>query len=425
MMNPYGSDPNAPQPSPENRIFHDSLFIADLHTDTLNWARDPLSHSLFGHVDVPRLLEGNVALQGFSIVTRSPVMLPWRSCITPHAPDRAALLALLHGRPVFDVRDRAYARVERFKEAAARSRGSEGPELRLIETADDLARLVEDRQAGKEVVGGVLAVEGVHHIDPRAEAEEVKREIQDLYEAGIRIFAPVHRFDNNLVGSSEGCERYGLTQQGRIALREAQNLNMVIDLAHMSPAGIRDALELLEGPFTVSHTGIKAECEPPCRDARNLSDEEIEAILRADGLIGVGFWPQAVGPSVWRIVDIMVYIGEIAESLNLDRSRYTAFGSDYDGSVAPLVEVGHLDVLTSIMRDLAPLMTPDDIRNIAGRNACRLFAEVLPGGDAARAYEICDRAASTTIFIRPPEEGVTPAPITRGGEGVESPDRKE
>ena len=259
----------------------------------------------------------------------------------------------------------------------------------------------------------------------RSEAEEVKREIQDLYEAGIRIFAPVHRFDNNLVGSSEGCERYGLTQQGRIALREAQNLNMVIDLAHMSPAGIRDALELLEGPFTVSHTGIKAECEPPCRDARNLSDEEIEAILRADGLIGVGFWPQAVGPSVWRIVDIMVYIGEIAESLNLDRSRYTAFGSDYDGSVAPLVEVGHLDVLTSIMRDLAPLMTPDDIRNIAGRNACRLFAEVLPGGDAARASEICDRAASTTIFIRPPEEGVTPAPITRGGEGVESPDRKE
>src|SRR5690606_498693 len=285
----------------------------------------------------------NVALQVFSIVTRSPVVLPWMNCVTPHAPDRAALLALLHGRPVFDVRDRAYARIERFKDAAARSLITEGPELRLIQTADDLERLVDDRLAGREVVGGILAVEGAHWIPANAEPEEVQREVQDLFEAGVRVFAPVHRFDNSLAGSNEGCERYGLTPPGRIALREAESLGMVVDLAHLSHAGIREALDLLEAPFTVSHTGIQAECEAPCRPARNLSDEEVEMIVQAGGLTGVGFWPQAVGPSVWRIVEIMFHIGEIAENLNLPRTRYSAFGSDYDGSVAPLVEVGHLD----------------------------------------------------------------------------------
>lgn len=423
MMNPYGVDPEAPGPTAEDRAFHESLFIADLHADTLNWARDPLERSLFGHVDVPRLLDGNVALQVFSIVTRSPVVLPWMNCVTPHAPDRAALLALLHGRPVFDVRDRAYARIERFKDAAARSLITEGPELRLIQTADDLERLVDDRLAGREVVGGILAVEGAHWIPANAEPEEVQREVQDLFEAGVRVFAPVHRFDNSLAGSNEGCERYGLTPPGRIALREAESLGMVVDLAHLSHAGIREALDLLEAPFTVSHTGIQADCEAPCRPARNLSDEEVEMIVQAGGLIGVGFWPQAVGPSVWRIVEIMFHIGEIAENLNLPRTRYSAFGSDYDGSVAPLVEVGHLDVLTAIMRRHLPPMTPDGIRDVAGRNACRLFAEVLPGGSPARAAEICDRAASATIFIRPPEaEEEQPLPLLPGGaEGVEIP----
>jgi len=424
MMNPYGIDPAAPEPSAADRAFHDTLFIADLHADTLNWARDPLERSLFGHVDVPRLLDGNVALQVFSIVTRSPVVLPWSNCVTPHAPDRAALLALLHGRPVFDVRDRAYARIERFTEAAARSLIREGAELRLIATADDLERLVEDRLRGVEVVGGILGVEGAHWISPDAEPEEVQREVQDLYDAGVRVFAPVHRFDNSLAGSNEGCERYGLTPQGRIALREAEELGMVVDLAHLSQAGIRDALELLERPFTVSHTGIRAECEPPCRAARNLSDEEIEMIVRAEGLIGVGFWPQAVGPSVWRIVEIMVHIGEIAETLNLEKSRYAAYGSDYDGSVAPLVEVGHLDVLTSIMRHHNPPFTADDVRDVAGRNSCRLFAEVLPGGSKARAAEICDRAASATIFMRPLEEDRLPLP-PGGAEGIEVQDSDE
>ena len=52
--------------------FHSSLFVADLHADSLLWKRDLSKRSSVGHVDVPRLVEGNVALQVFSATTKSP-----------------------------------------------------------------------------------------------------------------------------------------------------------------------------------------------------------------------------------------------------------------------------------------------------------------------------------------------------------------
>ena len=54
------------------RTLHDTLFIADLHSDSLLWKRDLLRRSSTGHMDLPRLREGNVALQVFSATTKSP-----------------------------------------------------------------------------------------------------------------------------------------------------------------------------------------------------------------------------------------------------------------------------------------------------------------------------------------------------------------
>ena len=58
--------------SEETRALHQRLVIADLHADTLLWARDPLKRASRGHVDLPRLDEGNVALQVFTAVTKVP-----------------------------------------------------------------------------------------------------------------------------------------------------------------------------------------------------------------------------------------------------------------------------------------------------------------------------------------------------------------
>lgn len=51
---------------------HKKLLVADLHADSLLWDRDLLDHATRGHVDIPRLIEGNVAVQSFTIVTKTP-----------------------------------------------------------------------------------------------------------------------------------------------------------------------------------------------------------------------------------------------------------------------------------------------------------------------------------------------------------------
>ena len=51
---------------------HQRLLVADLHADTLMWNRDLLEKGSWGHVDLPRLQEGNVAVQAFTVVTKTP-----------------------------------------------------------------------------------------------------------------------------------------------------------------------------------------------------------------------------------------------------------------------------------------------------------------------------------------------------------------
>lgn len=61
--------------SPAAKGLHERLIVVDLHADTLLWPRDPLARSSWGHVDLPRLLEGGVAIQGFGVVTKTPAKM--------------------------------------------------------------------------------------------------------------------------------------------------------------------------------------------------------------------------------------------------------------------------------------------------------------------------------------------------------------
>nr|WP_301289546.1 membrane dipeptidase [Natronocella acetinitrilica] len=412
MMNPYGVDPDAPTPGDDDRALHQSMFIADMHADTLKWERNLLERSYFGHADLPRLAEGNVSLQGFTIVTKSPLRMPWSTNVSGRSIDTNTLLSLMQGRPAFDLRARAFYQIDRFKEAVEESRDHPGAELRLLETFDDLRQLVADRRDGDNVIGGFIGIEGGHWIGgPDAEHADVEADIQELFDAGVRMFAPSHRFDNNLSGSSEGYDRYGLTSHGMTALATAARLGMLVDVAHISPAGLRDTANLVDQPITNSHTGIRTGCEEPCRPDRNLSDDDIRYIIANDGVISVGYWPQAVGPSVWRIADVMAHIMLIADEMGVDDpSRHVAFGSDYDGSVTPMIEVSHLDVLTTIMRQREEPFSEHQIRNIAGGNTCRVLATVLPGGSPDAAEELC-RELAVAEPLQPPTASTDGAPI--------------
>ena len=79
---------------------------------------------------------------------------------------------------------------------------------------------------------------------------------------------------------------YGLTARGIEFLEEMENLGMIIDVAHLNDAGIRDVLKFTKKPFVASHSNARHLCSHP----RNLNDELLKAIGERGGVIGLNYY---------------------------------------------------------------------------------------------------------------------------------------
>ncbi|MEE9270480.1 MAG: dipeptidase [Candidatus Krumholzibacteria bacterium] len=345
-------------PSEEANRLHERLFIADLHCDALLWQRDLLKRARYGHVDVPRLIEANVALQAFSVATK----VPWRLNYNRNTgrTDVITLLVAAQRGPRstwFSLSERALHQAREFHEAADRSAGR----LVFVETSDDLRRYLIRREQDRQVVAGILTIEGLHALDGELD------NIDALYEAGFRVMGPTHFFDNELGGSAHGVAKGGLTEFGRRAIERMEKFGIILDLAHASPRMVDDILDMAKRPVLISHTGVKGTCD----HVRNVSDEHIVRIACTGGVIGIGFWEQAVcGTDAASIVRAIRHVSDL---VGVD---HVALGSDFDGAIRAIFDVTGLARITDAL--LADRFTEDEIRKIMGANILRLFMESLP-----------------------------------------------
>jgi len=340
---------------------HRQLFIADLHADTLLWGRDLLAHGRSGHVDLPRMLLGNVGLQTFSVVTQVPAGINY----TRNASDAADIITPLVIAQRWPLRtwgstlERALYQAGRLHGFAAGSNG----QLQLIESGTDLERLLAARAGGQAVSGGLLAIEGAQSLEGELGNLDV------LYKAGFRMLGLVHFFDNAVGGSVHGEHRSGLSEFGHAVLRRAEQLGMLIDVAHASTALVDDVLAQATRPVLSSHGGVRGTCD----NHRNLSDAQVRAIAASGGVIGIGFWPRATcGEDVAAIMRALRY------AVDLVGVDHVALGSDFDGAVQVPFDVSGLPLLTGAL--LQAGFTATDIEKLMGGNVLRVLQAVLPAG---------------------------------------------
>ena len=245
------------QVSAQAQELHRKLIVADLHADSLLWGRNLLHRSSTGNVDVPRLAEGNVAIQAFTVVTTSPRHLNIYK--NSDATDQIRLIAMFEGWPPRtwnSPKQRALYQAQRLQNFAANSKGA----LVLIRSRADLLQFLTTRS--NHQVAGFLGAEGAQPL------ESDLKNLEELYVAGFRMMAPTHFTDTAIGGSSAGMNKGGLTTLGRQWVRAMEARKMIIDLAHASPATLRDVTTIATRPLLVSHTGVKGTCNNP----RNLSD---------------------------------------------------------------------------------------------------------------------------------------------------------
>lgn len=340
------------------RVLHEKLFVADLHADTTLWNRDLLSRGARGHVDVPRLVEGGVALQAFTIVTKTPRRMNIESNTADT--DNITLLAVAQFWPPRtwnNLTERALYQASRVTSAAARS----GGRLSVVRTARDLAAFETKHSSDKTAVAAFIGVEGAHAL-----AGDLSN-LDRLYDAGVRMMAPTHFFDTEIGGSAHGVSRSGLTPLGREWVARMEAKKMVIDLAHASPATLDDVLRIATRPVVVSHTGVRGTCD----NQRNLSDAQLSAISANGGLVGIGVWETAVCGG-----DAHAVARAIAHAINVAGFEHVALGSDFDGAVTAPFDVAGLPQVTQALLDLGLDQTA--IEGVMGGNVRRLLKRVLP-----------------------------------------------
>jgi len=317
---------------------HRDCVVVDGHCDTVLrlWqSRASLEERRQdGHLDLPRLREGGVDVQVFACY------------IEPEfKPDRGLQRAL-------QLVDLFYRQLEGC------------PGLRLVRNSADI------EEAGRQgQVGAILAIEGGEGIG------DDLAYLRTLYRLGVRLITLTWN-QRNLIADGVGEERTGggLSTFGVQVVQEMNRLGMLVDVSHLSEAGFWHVVETCQGPFVASHSCCRALCD----HRRNLSDDQIRALARAGGLVGINFAPAFLredGQASWE--DVLRHIDHVVSLVGPD---HVGLGSDYDGIPATplgLEDASRLPVLTRGMLERG--YSEEDIRKILGGNFLRVIKQVTDG----------------------------------------------
>ena len=312
-----------------------TLWVADLHADSLLWGRDLLERATRGQVDVPRLIEGNVALQVLAATTKSPRHLNIER--NDDRSDDVVLLALALGWPPATWRrllPRALHLAARADDLAARSDGA----LPGHPLARRPRRLRGRAAPRPGLTAGLLAIEGAHALDGDPANVEV------VADAGFRMMSPSHFFDNAFGGSAHGIEKGGLTDAGREMVERMEARGMLVDVAHASAATIDDILAMA-GPAgrRIAHRVARRRRQQPEPDRRPRPRASPRPAACSGS--GSGRPPAAVTMRPRSP-------GRSATPSTSPAIEHVGLGSDFDGAVpVPFDASGSVVLLTDALID--------------------------------------------------------------------------
>jgi len=342
---------------------HATLTVVDLHNDVLLWDRGLTGPQRRGHTDITRLARGNVALEVFSTVTKTPKNQNYDR--NSAATDNITLLAMAErwpSRTYGSLLERALWQATKLQREETVSEGH----LILVRTAADLRNALERRAERKgdpleRPVIGLLNTEGMHAIEGKL------ANVDTLFAHGFRMAGLAHFFDNEVAGSAHGEAKGGLTPLGQDVMRHMQELGMIVDLAHASPTAFDEALAAAIKPVVVSHVGVRETCAGP----RNLTDDQLRALAANGALIGIGFWDGAICSDSPRAV-----AKAMRHAVSIAGLSHVAIGSDWDGATSVAITGDTVAQLTQALLDAG--FTEAEIRAVMGENAIRFLLANLP-----------------------------------------------
>jgi len=320
------------------QTIHSKYTLIDLHNDVLEvMIGDPNYHLAdlhnYNHTDIPRLQQGGVDIQFFSI---------W---VSPTEYTNYFNQALV-------MRDLFYS------ELAANTSA--------IEQATTMNQALEINEQNK--IAAVIGVEGGHHIE-----ESIDKLVQ-LYNAGMRYLTIT--WNNSISWAISAADSrtttQGLNSFGRQVIRTLDSLGVIIDVSHTGIKTIQDILQETNNPIVATHSGARS----IKNHTRNLYDWQIQDIANSGGVVGIVFYPPFLTSNPPAdISDVIQHVDHIVNLVGVD---YVAIGSDFDG-IGTNVVLGLEDVSKYPDLTLALLehgYTEQEVAKFLGGNFKRVFEEV-------------------------------------------------
>ena len=237
-----------------------------------------------------------------------------------------------------EVKDSGYARIQLEQIDIAKRIIAKYPDaFSLSLTAADVRRA---KAAGK--VGSLLGMEGGHALENSLGA------LRAYYDLGARYLTLTHNVTLDWADAAQDKLLHGgLTKFGEEVVREMNRLGMLVDLSHVSPGTMSDALNVTESPVIFSHSSVRALADHP----RNVPDSILTLVKKKDGVVMVNAYPAFVDSTGARLmrnvfeVERKLRVQFAAEPAKAD----SAFGA-YINSVPPTTLERYVDHIDYIVK---------------------------------------------------------------------------
>jgi membrane dipeptidase len=280
--------------------------------------------------------------------------------------------------------------------------------LELALTSADVERI---QKAGK--IASLIGMEGGHSIDSSLGT------LRMMYRLGARYMTLTH--NNNTPWADSAAEKpshNGLTPFGEDVVREMNRLGMLVDLSHVSPDTMADALRVSTAPVIFSHSSAKAITNVP----RNVPDDILSQMSKNGGVVMVTFVPGFVSQEVadynarenaerarltavagstpegvtrdveaWRaanpapratIIQVADHIDHLRKVAGID---HVGLGGDFDGITQVVLGLEDVATYPDLLAELLRRgYSDEDVRKIAGKNILRAFKRAEEVARAAR-----------------------------------------
>ena len=236
-------------------------------------------------------------------------------------------------------------------------------EIMPATTAADVRRA---KTEGK--IAAVLGMEGAEGLQGDLTA------LRAFYRLGVRNIGLTWNNRNEAAdGVVEARTGGGLTNFGLQMVSEMRRLGIMVDIAHLAPAGVKDVFEVYDGPVVCSHGNASTICNHP----RNLADTQLEQLAASGGVIGVTFVPPFLSdkPEDATLEKLLDHVDHIVKVAGID---HVGLGSDWDGFFKPtgdfLQHVGDTPMITEGL--VRRGYSETDIKKFLGENWLRVFEQV-------------------------------------------------